>query len=59
MNRKNFVIDEVAFFEKVLTFRKLMVSIRNILCAKVVCRMAIVGNFPTLWLVFVVFPASG
>jgi hypothetical protein len=55
-NRKNLVVDEVAFFEKAQAFRKLIVRIGMTLCENVVCRIAVVGNFPALWLIFVVFP---
>jgi hypothetical protein len=58
-NQKNLVVDEVALFEKAQAFRKLMVRIGKTLCAKVVHRIAVVGNFPTLWLIFFVFPAFG
>ena len=58
-NRENHVVDEVALFEKVLDFQKLMVRIGKILFAKVVHWIAVVGRFPALWLVFIVFPASG
>ena len=57
-NRKNLVVDEVSLFEKELAFWKLIVRIRKILCAKVVRQIVALGNFPALWLVFVVFPAS-
>ena len=56
-NRKNLVVKEVALFEKVLAFQKLMVRIGKILCTRVVCQIAVVGNFPALWLIFVIFPA--
>ena len=56
-NRKNLVVDEVSFFKKALAFWKLMVRIGKTLCAKVVLRIAVVGNFPALWLIFVIFPA--
>ena len=59
MNQKNLVVDEVAFFKKVSAFWKLMVRIGNILGVKVIHRIAIVGNFPAFWLVFIVFPAFG
>jgi hypothetical protein len=66
MNRKNLVVDEialfekaVALFEKVQAFQKLMVRIGKTLCAKVVRRIAVVGNFPALCLIFVVFLALG
>ena len=36
-----------------------MVRIGKTLCAKVVHRIAVIGNFPALWLIFVVFPAFG
>ena len=55
-NRKNLVIDKVSLFEKALAFWKLMVRIGKILCAKVVCWIAVVGNFPALWLVLSFFP---
>ena len=55
-NWKNLFVDEVSLFEKELAFWKLMVRIGKILCAKVVCRIAVVGNFLALCLVFVVFP---
>ena len=58
-NRENHVVEEVSLYEKVLAFQKLMVRIGKILRAKVVWRIAVVGNFPTLWLVLVVFLASG
>ena len=35
-----------------------MVRIGKTLCANVVRRIAVVGNFPALWLIFVVFPVS-
>jgi hypothetical protein len=59
MNQKNLVVEEVALFEKAQTFQKLMVRIGKTLCAKVVCWIAVVGNFPTLWLIFIVFRAFG
>jgi hypothetical protein len=55
-NRKNLVVDEVAPFKKALAFWKLMVRIGKTLLAKMVCRIAVVGNFLALF-VFVVFPA--
>ena len=55
-NRKKLIVEEVALLEKALAFWKLMIRIGTILCAKVVCRLANVGNFPTLWLVFIIFP---
>jgi hypothetical protein len=55
-NWKNLFVDEVSLFEKALAFWKLMVRIGKILCVKVVCRIAVVGNFLALCLVFVVFP---
>jgi hypothetical protein len=58
-NRKNLVVEEVALFEKAQTFQKLMVRIGKTMCAKVVRRIAVVGNFPALWLIFVVFPVFG
>ena len=58
-NQKKLVVEEVSIFEKALAFWKLMVRIGKILCAKVVRRIAVVGNFPALWLVFVIFPALG
>ena len=58
-NRKNLIVDEVAFFKKVSAFWKLMARIGNILGVKVIHRIAIVGNFPAFWLVFIVFPAFG
>ena len=36
-----------------------MVWIGKTLCAKVVRRIAVVGNFLALWLIFVVFPEFG
>jgi hypothetical protein len=59
MNRKNLVVDKVALFKKAQAFRKLMVRIGKTLCIKVVCRITAVGNFPALWVIFVVFPAFG
>jgi hypothetical protein len=56
-NRKNLVVDEVALLENAFAFLKLMVRIGKTLCAKVVRRIAVVGNFPALWLIFVIFPA--
>ena len=56
MNRTNFIVDEVTLFKKVQTFQKLMVRIGKTLCAKAVRQIAIVGNLPALWLIFVVFP---
>jgi hypothetical protein len=44
-NRKNLVVEEVAFFEKAQTLQKLMVRIGKTLCPKAVRRIA-VGNFP-------------
>ena len=58
-NRKNLVVDEVALLENAFAFLKLMVRIGTTLCAKVVRRIAVVGNFPALWLIFVIFPAFG
>ena len=58
-NRKNLVVDEVSFFKKALAFWKLMVRIGKTLCAKVVLRIAVVGNFPALCIIFVIFPALG
>ena len=58
-NQKNLVVDEVSLFEKELAFWKLMVRIGKILCAKVVRRIAVVGDFPALWFVFVIFPILG
>ena len=55
MNRKNLLVEEVAFFENALDFWKLMVRIGKILCAKVVCRIAIVGNYSTLCFFFFFF----
>ncbi len=57
-NRKNHVVYEVALLKKVLVFWTLMLRIGTILCAKVVHRIAVVSNFPALWLIFVVFPTS-
>ena len=37
---------------------ELMVRIGKILCAKVVRWIAVVGNFPTLWLIFIIFRTS-
>ena len=59
MNRKNLLVEEVAFFENALDFWKLMVRIGKILCAKVVCRIAIVGNFSALCFFLGRFPAFG
>ena len=59
VNRENQVVDKLAIFEKLLALWKLMAWIEKILCAKVVCRIAIVGKFPAFWFVFVVFPTSG
>ena len=58
-NQKKLVVEEVAIFEKALAFWKLMVRIGKILCAKVVRRIAVVGDFPALWFVFVIFPILG
>jgi hypothetical protein len=58
-NQENHVIDKLAIFEKLLAFWITVVRIRKILCAKMVCRIAVVGEFPAFGLVFVVFPASG
>ena len=57
-NRKILVVDEVHLFKKEQAFRKLMVRTGKTLCAKVVRRRAVVGNFPAFWLIFVIFPAS-
>jgi hypothetical protein len=57
-NRKNLVVDEDSLFKKVQAFRKLMVRIGKTSCAKVVRRRAVVGNFPALWLIFIIFPTS-
>ena len=59
MNRKNLIVDDVALFKKGQAFCKLVVRIEKTLCAKAVCWIAFVGNFPALWLIFVVFPAFG
>ena len=56
-NQKNLVVDKVALFKKAQAFRKLIVRIGKTLCENVVCRIVFVGNFPTLWLIFVVFPS--
>ena len=53
------MVDEISLFEKAKAFWKLMVRIRKTLCVKVVCWIAVVGNFLTLWLIFDVFPAFG
>jgi hypothetical protein len=58
-NRKNLVIDGVALFEEAQAFQKLLVRIRKTLCAKVVRWIAVVGHFPALWLIFVIFLAFG
>ena len=58
-NRENQFIDKLANFEKVLAFWINLVLIRNILCAKVVCRIAVVGKFPAFKLIITVFLASG
>ena len=58
-NRNNLMVDEISLFEKAKAFWKLMVRIRKTLCVKVVCWIAVVGNFLTLWLIFDVFPAFG
>jgi hypothetical protein len=55
-NRKNLVVNKVAIFEKAQAFWKLMVRIGKTLCAKVVRWIVVVGNFLTLWLIFVAFP---
>jgi hypothetical protein len=59
MNRENHVVDKVTLFKNVLSFQNLMVRIGKILCTKVVCRIAVVGNFPALWFIFIIFLASG
>ena len=59
VNRENQVVDKLTIFEKLLALWKLMARIEKILCAKVVCQIAVVGKFPTFWLVFVVFPTFG
>jgi hypothetical protein len=57
-NQKNLVVDEDSLFKKVQAFQKLMVRIEKTSCAKVVRQRAVVGNFPALWLIFVIFPTS-
>jgi hypothetical protein len=47
-NREKHIVDKLALFETVLAFRKLMVRIRKILRAKVVCQIAVVGKFLAL-----------
>ena len=58
-NQKNLIVDEVSLFKKVQTFQKLMIRIGKMLCTEVVCPIVVVGNFPALRLIFVVFPKFG
>ncbi len=55
-NWENHVVDKLAIFEKQPAFWKLMVRIRKILCAKMVCRIVVVDKFLAFWFVFVIFP---
>lgn len=47
-NRKNQVIDKLVIFEKALAFWINLVWIRKILCAKVVCQIAVVRDLGIL-----------
>jgi hypothetical protein len=58
-DQDNQIVDNLAFFDKVFAFWITLVRICKNLYAKVVCRIVVVGKFPTFELVFAVFPASG
>ena len=53
-NREMVLVENLAFFENLLSFWINLVQIRKILCAKVV--IAVVGEFPAFELVFAIFP---
>ena len=59
VNQDNQVVDNLAFFEKVLTFWITLVRIRKIMCAMMEHRIAVAGEFLAFELVFAVFPISG
>ena len=58
-NQENHIVDKLSIFEKILAFWTTVVRMKKILCAKMVCRMAFVGEFPAFVLVFIVFLVSG
>jgi hypothetical protein len=59
MLSENHVIDKLTIFEKLLASWITVARIEKILCAKVVCQIAVVSEFPTFGLVFIAFLASG
>jgi hypothetical protein len=58
VNRDNQIVDNLTFFEKVLTFWINLVRIRKIMCAMMVHRIVIAGEFLAFELVFAVLPTS-